>query len=167
MNINKIQSYQALKTNSQNMRKNASNPFALDKQACDTVSFTGGIKTKFMNRLAACAAAAFLAITSMIGLAPSAKASARKNIEDYSAITPVGCTELAVENAFQCAQTNDAPSITFDMTGNFAPNTIKPYTSMVTLSANPDQSGEFSNMGDIITQIYGRKIFGRICYCKS
>ena len=85
MNIDKIQSYQATKLNLQRKTNNAmTNVDNSNRQVADTVSFTGLANTKMRNRLVAGATAAFMAITSFFGFMPSAKAAARKNIEDYS-----------------------------------------------------------------------------------
>ena len=59
------------------------------------------------------------------------------SIDEFSAFD-LTTDELYENNVFQLAQTKDIPSLTFDFTTNFAPLTIIPETSNVTLTKEPD-----------------------------
>ena len=150
MNVNKISLIASNK--SPNVRR-ADNPINI-KPNYNSVSFNGRQENNRRNKYAAYLTSALLAITSLLNPTKTSAASFEKGIKDYSNLTANAITEIQEDNAFQLAQTLDAPSITFDLTGNWEAETYKPTTSLAYLTKNTDAYNDFTNLDDLTATLY-------------
>ena len=175
MDVKKISYLELTNKNGLKLAKTAYNP-SLYANSYDSVSFSGkGKKAKkakkekkakkntgsysLATRIKAGAAAGAMALTSII---PGCSAILSKKNNDADILNPPGIHESGempdysgmIDRVFQEGQTNDAPSLTFDLTDNYKARIIKPDSSIVQMKNETETLGQYSNLDDIMTYVY-------------
>ena len=151
MNINKIQ---MSKANALNIRKNITASRPLFSNMADSVSFGSQDRSK-TQKTASMVTALVMALANLSGSASAQTTKTDKAVEDFTNLGTAQIQALNEENEAQLAQIYDAPSITFDMTGNYQARVITPSVDFTTLSSNPFADNEYGNLNDVITSVYG------------
>ncbi len=175
MDVKKISYLELTNKSGLKLAKTAYNP-SLYANSYDSVSFSGkGKKAKkakkekkakkntgsysLGTRIKAGAAAGAMALTSLI---PGCSAILNKKSDDADILNPPGIHQSGempdysgmIDRVFQEGQTNDAPSLTFDLTDNYKARIIKPDSSIVQMKNKTETLAQYSNLDDIMTYVY-------------